>query len=206
MERETCTGTRKGKECGGALFKCGHCGALGCEKSGCDNRQFKPIERCNDCGRSYERLKQFKASAAPVGEAGSGHAGRPISLPSIEFLFGGALLFTLAAAILAGMMGLFGPRSDRIANADGPAPIIAAADRAPLTVAYADVCQCYRGGMDLADKGATVLDSTYRVGFVQCRAAFGSEGGEAWTAGWNARSEGRLIGAGCRSWRRGFGQ
>lgn len=204
MERETCTGTRKGKVCGAPVFKCGHadCGSIGCEKSGCDNRQFTPIERCKDCGRSHERIKQFKPSAGPYEGAGSGVAGKPLALPSVELLFGAVLGLVAVGAVLVLMTGMFGRPAD---GAAAPSPEIAVAAVSPAQT-FADVCQCYRQGMSLAGSGASVLSSTYRVGFVQCRASFGVEGGEAWTAGWNARVEGKLIGAGCRSWRKGLGR
>lgn len=204
MERDTCSGTRKSKECGGALFKCGHCGALGCEKTGCDNRQFTPIERCKDCGRSYERLKQYKPSAAPVAEPGSTVVGRPISLPNVELVFGAVLGLVVLGAAIAGVLGLF--RVPSPSPAGGQTPIIEASVPAPGGLAFTDICQCYRGGMALAGEGVSVLNSRYRVGFVQCRASFGPQGGDAWTAGWSARTEGKLVAAGCRSWLRREGR
>ncbi len=206
MERDTCTGTRKGHQCGGALFKCGHCGSLGCEKPGCDSRQFKPIERCNDCGRSYERIKQYKPSAAPADGAASGVVGRPFALPNVELLFGGVLGLVVLAAALAGLFGAFGGRIGQSESQTAAASSIGAVSLAPAEQSYSDICQCYRQGMSLAGTGVTVLSSQYRTGFVQCRAVFGPQGGDAWTAGWNARIDGKLVGAGCRSWQRGFGR
>lgn len=206
MERETCTGTRKGKECGGPLFKCGHCGALGCEKSACDNRQFTPIERCKDCGRSYERIKQFKPSRTPAEGAGSTVIGRPIALPNVELLFGGILGLVVLGTALAGAMGVFKGSPPAGGVAPVAAPETSAVALAPGVQAYTDLCQCYRQGGALAGTGVSVLSSQYRTGFVQCRAVFGVDGGEAWTAGWNARSQGKLIGAGCRSWLKGLGR
>lgn len=212
MERETCTGTRKGKECGGPVFKCGNCGALGCEKSGCDSRQFTPIERCKDCGHSYERIKQFKPSRAPGEGAGSTVPGRPIALPNVELLFGGVLALVVLGAAIAGVMGVFnggvfnGPKPSSGGSAVAAPPASGAVALAPVGQAFTDICQCYREGGALAGTGVSVLSSQYRTGFVQCRAVFGVAGGDAWTAGWNARSQGKLIGAGCRSWLKGLGR
>jgi len=202
MERESCTGTRKGTTCGAPVFKCGHvdCGSVGCEKSGCDNRQFLPIEKCKDCGRSYERIKQYKPSASPDDGAGSTVVGRPLALPNIELLFGGVLGLVALGAVVAGLMGVSGGGS----GAGVQTPNITGST--PSTIAYADICECYRDGGALAGTGVSTLSPRYRTGFVQCRAIFGPEGGEAWTAGWNARSTGKVVGAGCRSWQRGFGR
>lgn len=205
MERDTCTGIRKSRECGGPLFKCGHCGALGCEKTGCDNRQFTPIERCKDCGRSYERIKQYKPSAAPLGEPGSAVVGRPVALPNVELLFGAVLGLVVLGAAIAGVLGVFSAPSPT-GPAGGTTPLIEASVPAPAGLAFTEICQCYRGGMALAGEGVSVLNSRYRVGFVQCRAAFGPQGGDAWTAGWRARTEGKMVAAGCRSWLRREGR
>ncbi len=205
MERDTCTGTRKSKKCGGPLFKCGHCGALGCEKTGCDNRQFTPIERCKDCGRSYERIKQYKPSAALIGEPGSTVVGRPVLLPNVELLFGAVLGLVVLGAAIAGVLGAFSVPSPT-GSAGGTSPLIEGSVPAPPGPAFTEICQCYRGGVALAGEGVSVLNSRYRVGFVQCRAAFGPQGGDAWTAGWSARAEGKLIAAGCRSWLRREGR
>lgn len=208
MERETCTGTRKGQTCGAPIFKCGHadCGSVGCEKSGCDNRQFLPIEKCKDCGRSYERIKQYKPSATADDGAGSTVVGRPLALPNIELLFGGVLGLVALGAAAATLMGLFsgpGPFGGGEAASAQPPQITVST---PSTVAYTDICQCYRDGGALAGTGVSTLSPRYRSGFVQCRAIFGPPGGDAWTAGWNARSTGKIIGAGCRSWQRSFGR
>lgn len=203
-----CAGTRKGKTCDGNLFVCSNpeCRSEGCEKHGCDNRQFMPIQKCKDCGRSYERIQQFEVSRAPVDEGASSSApGVRISLPSVELLFGGVLGLVALAAAVAGLMGVFSgglPGAGRGATA----PDISASVSTPAATAYADICQCYREGMALAGMGLTVLAPQYRTGFMQCRAVFGPQGGDAWTAGWTAREQGRLVAAGCRSWLKGVGR
>jgi hypothetical protein len=205
-----CDGIRKDKTCGGHVFKCANpeCNSTGCEKSECSQRQFTPIQKCKDCGRSYERIQQYGPARAPGEDVGSTVPGRRFALPNVELLFAGILGLVVVGAALAGALGVFaGPgRGPILANSSSVAlPSIGAAATTSTPLAYADVCQCYREGMSLAGKGVSVLDSQYRVGFVQCRAAFGAPGGDAWTSGWNARVEGKLAGAGCRTWMRSYG-
>lgn len=206
-----CDGTRKGHSCGGQTFKCSNpeCGSVGCEKSGCDHRQFMPIQKCKDCGRSYERIQQFEVSKThSVDEGASSTApGVRVRLPNIELLFGGILGLVALAAALAGLMGVFGGGNSISGSSSGvAAPQISASLPNTTTTAYTDICQCYREGMSLAGTGISVLSSQYRTGFIQCRAVFGPQGGDAWTAGWTAREKGKLIGAGCRSWMRSVGR
>ena len=47
-----------------------------------------------------------------------------------------------------------------------------------------------------------VLSSEYRTGFEQCRARAGVDGGDAWTAGWEARLASRPYEASCKSYKR----
>lgn len=208
-----CQGTRKGKTCEGALFACANpeCRSQGCEKSGCDNRQFTPIQKCKDCGRSYERIQQFDVAPAPIDEPGAGSSvsGVRFNLPSVEILFGGILGLVAIAAAIAGLTGAFSGGLPGSSGANGGAPsgpVVSAPASVPAAGGYSDICQCYRQGMALAGTGLSVLSSQYRTGFVQCRAVFGVEGGEAWTAGWTARESGKVVGAGCRSWIRGVGR
>jgi len=209
-EPKRCDGTRKGHSCGGATFRCSNpeCGSVGCEKSGCDSRQFLPIQKCKDCGRSYERIQQFEVAALPADEGASTTSpGVRIALPNVELLFGGLLAFAALVAALAGLSGAFGGGlfSGGASSTSVAAPEIISGVTAEEET-LSDICQCYRGGMELAGTSATVLSSHYRTGFMQCRAVFGPQGGDAWTAGWTARTEGRLIAAGCRSWLKGVGR
>lgn len=202
-----CEGTRKGHDCGGATFRCSNpeCGSLGCEKKGCTERQFMPIQKCKDCGHAYERIQQFEVAPVIVDDgAGSSAPGVRMRLPSTEILFGavlGLVALMAAAAMLGGGLNL----APQGAGAS-PAPQVSMPEASLSSAAYTDVCQCYKEGMALAGTGMSVLSSKYRTGFVQCRAIFGPEGGDAWTAGWTAREQGKMVGAGCRSWRRGFGR
>ncbi len=209
---QKCEGTRKGKTCGGPLFKCDNpeCGSTGCERKSCDNRQFHPIQKCKDCGRAYERIQLFEvAKGVNAGGNMDNHGDKPSGLPRTEVMFGGALVLAALLAAMFALAGNFpgnfggGSRSDPAATTPS---IEASAGPTLASGGYTEICQCYRDGMELAGRGVSVLDSKYRVGFVQCRASFGTQGGEAWTAGWNAREQGRIVGAGCRSWQRGFGR
>lgn len=205
-----CDGTRKGKTCGGHVFKCSNpeCSSRGCEKSDCSERQFLPIQKCKDCGRSYERIQQYGPSKAPAEDLGSSVPGQRFALPNVELLFGAVLGLVVLGAALAGVMGVFsGPKSQIVIadNSSVAPPVIGGLANGQQTQVYADLCQCYREGVALAGSGVSVLSSQYRVGFVQCRAVFGPQGGDAWTSGWNARVDGKVIGAGCRSWMRSYG-
>jgi hypothetical protein len=49
-----CTGTRKGSgdACRGTLFKCGHCGSIGCRQTRpdlCSNQGFSVLGHCEKC-------------------------------------------------------------------------------------------------------------------------------------------------------------
>ncbi|MHA7871429.1 MAG: hypothetical protein ACX939_03675, partial [Hyphococcus sp.] len=63
------------------------------------------------------------------------------------------------------------------------------------------ICECYDKAFDLAGK-AKVISPEYRTGFEQCRARGGVDGGDAWTAGWNARLSARPYEASCRAYKR----
>ncbi len=211
-EPKRCDGARKGRQCGGNTFKCSNpeCGSIGCEKSGCDKRQFMPIQKCKDCGHVYDRIQQFEVAYAPVEDSGASSTapGVRFALPSVELLFGGILGAVALAAALAGLTGILGNRPGLAPGEEGAVrpPRIDAGASAQTAGAYTDICQCYREGMSLAGAGVSVLSSQYRTGFVQCRAVFGQQGGDAWTAGWTAREQGRVVAAGCRSWLRGVGR
>ncbi|MEM9618257.1 MAG: hypothetical protein AAF936_09885 [Pseudomonadota bacterium] len=63
------------------------------------------------------------------------------------------------------------------------------------------ICQCYDEAFDLAGK-VKVISPEYRTGFEQCRARGGVDGGDAWTAGWNARLSAKPYEASCRAYKR----
>ena len=64
------------------------------------------------------------------------------------------------------------------------------------------VCECYNEAFKLAGSNVGVMSAQYRTGFEQCRAIRGVEGGDAWTAGWNARLSSKPYEASCRAYRK----
>ncbi len=121
----------------------------------------------------------------------------------IEAIFGGILaLFILAVAILAILPinrgGYGGPSAggasasvEEYAGGDG----------------QSQLCGCFNEGFRVAGTGVGVMSSEYRTGFEYCRSAlssrgFGTRGGDAWTAGWNARMSGEAYASSCRNWLR----
>lgn len=120
----------------------------------------------------------------------------------VEALFGGVLaLVVLGVALYA------------IANTSfsgaGPAapqtPVVTVSGDAPVLTADAAgqdlICECYDTAFDLAGK-VDVISPEYRTGFEQCRARGGVDGGDAWTAGWNARLSAKPYEASCRAYKR----
>jgi len=117
----------------------------------------------------------------------------------IEALFGGILaLVVLGVALYAIADTTFGGtgKPDTVAvKPDGATPTFDAATTQDL------ICQCYDEAFSLAGK-VEVISPEYRTGFEQCRARAGVDGGDAWTAGWNARLSARPYEASCRSYKR----
>ncbi len=126
-------------------------------------------------------------------------------MKNIEAIFGGVLaLAVLAAAIF--MVAGNGWNTTRPLPGSGGAPTTPS-DGGPIVEASAGnvYCQCYDQGFALAGKDVGVMSSQYRTGFESCRAIGGSEGGEYWTAGWNARLSAKPFQASCRAYERGRG-
>ncbi|GAB4530299.1 MAG: hypothetical protein Kow00133_19040 [Amphiplicatus sp.] len=117
----------------------------------------------------------------------------------IEAIFGGVLaLVVLAIAAYAVIKTQFAQPGGGAPPTDGGVVI------GPGPVADENgVCQCYDEAFKLAGKNVAVTSAQYRTGFEQCRALLGVEGGDAWTAGWNARLSAKPYQASCRSWLRG---
>lgn len=67
-------------------------------------------------------------------------------------------------------------------------------------------CQCFNDAFDLAGQDVDVLSSQYRTGFEMCRATGDEFGGDAWTAGWNARLSAKPFQATCSAWLRQSGR
>lgn len=121
----------------------------------------------------------------------------------IEAIFGGILaLIVLGIAVYAvanTTFGAVGGPSVTVGPNNGgavaPTPTLTALSGQGL------ICECYDDAFELAGK-ANVLSPEYRTGFEQCRARAGVDGGDAWTAGWNARLSSRPYEASCRAYKR----
>lgn len=114
----------------------------------------------------------------------------------MEAIFGGALaLFVILVAAYALMHNRGTP---------APAPGDTPATPAEQAAAPPDpACQCFEDGFKLAGSDVGVMSAQYRTGFEQCRARLGAKGGDAWTAGWNARLSSKPWLASCRAWLKG---
>lgn len=122
-------------------------------------------------------------------------------LLKIEAIFGGVL-----ALVVVGV-ALFFIATTSFDKNQGAAPAIVTQTAAfgvpDSPVAASDlVCQCYDAGRELAGTGVSVMSSQYRFGFEQCRAIAKVAGGDAWTAGWNARLSAKPYEASCRRYKK----
>ncbi len=125
-------------------------------------------------------------------------------MKNIEAIFGGLLaLVVLGAAIfmVAGNGWNAGPTP-----LPGPTPDYPA-DGGPIVDAGSGNvnCQCFDQAFALAGKDVGVMSSQYRTGFESCRAVGGVDGGDYWTAGWNARLSAKPFQASCRAYERSRG-
>jgi hypothetical protein len=117
------------------------------------------------------------------------------------FVGGVIIVFIVALAIYALMNSqLGGPGAPQ---PGGPVVGIPTTPGGGGVTAGGDVCQCYDQAFRLAGSGVEVTSAQYRTGFEQCRAVFGQDGSDAWTAGWNARLSSRPFEATCRNYLRG---
>lgn len=121
-----------------------------------------------------------------------------------EALFGGILALVVLGIIFVSLANrAIGPSSG------GSETVHVATNTATPTLTNTAsgqdlVCQCYDEAFDLAGK-VKVLSPEYRTGFEQCRARGGVDGGDAWTAGWNARLSGKPYESSCRAYKRRSG-
>lgn len=120
----------------------------------------------------------------------------------IEAIFGGilALLILGVAGFVIVNTSFDGPKNTSPAVIASPSS--AAASAPDLLEASDLICQCYDQGRELAGTGVGVMSSQYRSGFEQCRAVKGVKGGDAWTAGWNARLSAKPYEASCRRYKK----
>lgn len=123
-------------------------------------------------------------------------------MKSVEAIFGGILaLIVLGAAIFMLAGGQWGsgsappPTGPVIGTPTTGGPSVPAAGNDVL-------CQCFDQAFNLAGENVDVMSSQYRTGFESCRAVAGARGGDAWTAGWNARVSSKPFQASCSAWLR----
>lgn len=123
---------------------------------------------------------------------------------NIEAIFGGVLaLVVLGVALFAVMNTSFTGDDGGGAN-PGTDGAYSGPDMTPTLTAVSGqdlICECYDAAFQLAGK-VDVISPEYRTGFQQCRARGGVDGGDAWTAGWNARLSARPYEASCRAYKR----
>jgi|GEM_PF-1322931 len=124
----------------------------------------------------------------------------------IEALFGGVLaLVVIAVAVYAVANTSVSGAGRTGAEPIEAVPIKTHADLKTISLASTQdadlVCECYDKAFSLAS-ATSVLSAEYRTGFEQCRARAGVNGGDAWTAGWDARKHARPYEASCKSYKR----
>ena len=124
----------------------------------------------------------------------------------IEALFGGVLALVVIAVAVYAVANTSVSGSGRQAGEPVEAvPIKTHADLRPVALDSIEdsdlVCECYDKAFSLADE-TSVLSTDYRTGFEQCRARAGINGGDAWTAGWEARKHARPYETSCKSYKR----
>lgn len=124
----------------------------------------------------------------------------------IEALFGGVLaLAVIAVAAFAVMNTTFDGSADASPAGAHSATTATVFETKPVPIRASGggdlVCECYDKAFELAGR-TKVLSPQYRAGFEQCRARGGVDGGDAWTAGWNARLSAKPYEASCRAYKR----
>jgi len=191
------------KSCDHQIYRCGHCGETGCQSRECNNRQFQEADLCRDCGRSWEMFPVSEApTAAPVvATTAAPSASRIKPKPSINLPWTEIVLGTMLVVTVVGFGILAQNRDQVFARFDRGGPLAPSVTQT-ATVVSSDVCGCYDEGLRLSGNGIGVQSSEYKTGFLMCRELFGVDGGDAWTAGWNARRSSKAYEASCRSYRR----
>ncbi len=124
----------------------------------------------------------------------------------IEAIFGGILAVFIVGLALIGMKStqIGGPSgglgADKITavstGGDSLTPVISSS----TTSGSSGVCECFDDAFKLAGSNVGVMSAQYRTGFEQCRAVLGEQGGNAWTAGWNARLSAKPYASSCRAY------
>ena len=123
----------------------------------------------------------------------------------IEALFGGVLALVVIAVAVFAVANTSVNGASKSADKPEAVPVTTHANLKPVALKSetdADlVCECYDKAFSLASN-VNVLSPEYRTGFEQCRARAGVDGGDAWTAGWEARLASRPYEASCKSYKR----
>jgi hypothetical protein len=123
---------------------------------------------------------------------------------NIEAIFGGILALVVLGAAIFMVAG--NGWTTKPAPLPGQSPDFPSAGGPIVDAAAGNVnCQCFDQAFALAGKDVTVMSSQYRTGFESCRAVGGPDGGEFWTAGWNARLSAKPFQASCRAYERSRG-
>ncbi|MBI1364492.1 MAG: hypothetical protein GC153_00860 [Alphaproteobacteria bacterium] len=113
----------------------------------------------------------------------------------IEAVFGGFLVLIVLAVALYALI------STNIVSSPSQSGETTSVGGGPIVVeATSPVCQCFHKAFKLAGSNVGVMSSQYRTGFEACQGQFGAQGGDAWTAGWNARLSAKPYEASCRAW------
>lgn len=123
---------------------------------------------------------------------------------NIEAIFGGVLALAVLGVALFAVMNTSFSGGPAAPSNTGSSNVYSGSDMTPTLTAVAGqdlICECYDAAFELAGK-VDVLSPEYRTGFQQCRARGGVDGGDAWTAGWNARLSARPYEASCRAYKR----
>ncbi len=120
----------------------------------------------------------------------------------IEAIFGGVLaLVVLSVAVYALATTKLGhPGGDLAGSGSSKSSIVLSSKVAAS--GRDEVCSCFNDAFKLAGSKVGVMSAQYRTGFEQCRATLGVDGGNAWTAGWNARVSAKPYEASCRAYRK----
>ena len=118
----------------------------------------------------------------------------------------GVVMYSVANTRLGGVPGggIDGGGVVATGHTDGGGEVINASVKTVALRAQSGqnlICECYDKAFALANK-KDVLSSDYRTGFEQCRARGGVDGGDAWTAGWSARSSARPYESSCKAYKK----
>ena len=123
----------------------------------------------------------------------------------IEKVFGGLLILFVVGAASYAVIGSFmnpaggGSGSNELSR--GSPTFIASRASSSAGASMRNLCTCYTRALDVArQEELDVTSPLYKSGFLECRAQFGAEGGQYWTAGWSARADNPNRPQSCRAY------